>query len=259
MAARKPFAAIAAAAATSAISANDARAEARRQALLRAFHPHADDVTARAQRAYMKSTLPFFGLPKPLRTRLTKPVFQALPPIDHDDWLTTAQHLWRTTSHREQWYAALDWMALTAATSWPSLSTMEFFDEVIVSSSWWDIVDEVASQQVGALLVRFETPMRPLLLQYAHDDQLWRRRAAIICQLRRRHDLDLELLARCIRPSLGRKEFFLRKAIGWALRQASLHHADWVVTYVDEHHDELSPLSRREAIKHLVTSSTAKR
>ncbi len=120
-----------------------------------------------------------------------------------------------------------------------------------MTSSWWDIVDVVASNRVGPLLVRFPAQMRPLMLQYAHDEHMWRRRVSILCQLRRRESLDTELLERCIKPSLSSKAFFLRKAIGWALRQAARHHPDWVMTYVDEHVDALSPLSRREALKHL--------
>jgi len=239
--------------ATQQTASNDDRADARRQALVKAFREHGDDVTALAQQKYMKSTMPFYGLPKPLRSALTKPVFEATPPMDHDDWLTTAQHLWRTATHREQWYAALHWTSLKASTSWQTPATMALYDELIVTSSWWDIVDEVASNRVGTLLVRFEPQLKSLMLQYAIDDQIWRRRTAIICQLGRKDAIDLELLTTCIRPSLGRKEFFLRKAIGWALRQTARHHPDWVVSYVDEHHDDLSPLSRREALKHLAT------
>lgn len=201
----------------------------------------------------MKSARPFYGLPKPLRAALTTPIFKALPPVDHDDWLTTAQHLWRTTTHREQWYATLEWTALKAATPWQTPATMALYDELIVTSSWWDIVDEVAANRVGPLLVRFDKTLRPLLLQYAIDDQIWRRRTAILCQLRRKEHLDTALLERCLLPSLGRQVFFLRKAIGWALRQAARHHSDWVIDYVDRHHDALSPLSRREALKHLAT------
>ena len=72
---------------------NADRAEARREALVKAFREYADDVTAAAQQKYMKSTMRFYGLSTPLRATLTKPIFQAMPPLDHNDWLTTALHL----------------------------------------------------------------------------------------------------------------------------------------------------------------------
>jgi 3-methyladenine DNA glycosylase AlkD len=122
---------------------------------------------------------------------------------------------------------------------------------MIVTGAWWDYVDSLASHQVGGLLLLDPAAIRPRMLAWSRDRDMWKRRTSIICQLRFKADTDLELLAACIQPSLGSKEFFLRKAIGWALRQYAWVDPDWVVGYVDSHQAHLSPLSRREALKNL--------
>lgn len=87
--------------------------------------------------------------------------------------------------------------------------------------------------------------------EWAEDEHLWVRRSSIICQVGRRERVDLDLLAATIEPNLGDRDFFIRKAIGWALRDAARTHPDWVRAYVGRHAEALSGLSRREALKHL--------
>ena len=89
------------------------------------------------------------------------------------------------------------------------------------------------------------------MLAWSRDRDMWKRRTSIICQLRFKADTDLELLTACIEPSLDSKEFFLRKAIGWALRQYAWVDPDWVVAVRFCHASQLSPLSRREALKNV--------
>ena len=89
------------------------------------------------------------------------------------------------------------------------------------------------------------------MLGWAGDADMWKRRSAILCQLGAKADTDLALLEAAIAPSLGSKEFFLRKAIGWALRQYARTDPVWVARYVAAHEGELSPLSKREALKHI--------
>jgi 3-methyladenine DNA glycosylase AlkD len=100
--------------------------------------------------------------------------------------------------------------------------------------------------------------MRKTMLAWSRSSDLWKRRTSIICQMFFREQTDLSLLFQCIEPSLASKEFFLRKAIGWALRQLAKHDANAVLRYVDEHRAELSPLSQREALKHLSGAKSVK-
>ncbi len=120
--------------------------------------------------------------------------------------------------------------------------------ELIVTGAWWDYVDELA-HRAGDLLAGSPAEVRPVLLTWAGSHDTWLRRAAIIGQLGRREQTDLELLTAAIEAALGESEFFLRKAIGWALRDYARTDPDWVRSFADTR--ELSPLSRREALKHL--------
>jgi 3-methyladenine DNA glycosylase AlkD len=99
------------------------------------------------------------------------------------------------------------------------------------------------------LLVAYSAEMRPTLSAWARDPDRWLRRAAVICQVGLRSATEAELLSDAIGANLGDRDFFLRKAIGWALRDYSRTEPDWVRAFVATR--ELSPLSRREALKHL--------
>src|SRR5262249_35108704 len=113
------------------------------------------------------------------------------------------------------------------------------------------LVDSLASHQIGGLLRRYPVEMARTLRAWAAGDDIWKRRAAILAQLGFKRDTDRRLLYDCIEPSLGRKEFFLCKGIGWALRQYARTDAREVARYVRRHERLLSPLSRREALKNI--------
>ena len=125
------------------------------------------------------------------------------------------------------------------------------YEEMIVSGAWWDYVDTIASRRVGPILHRHPVPMKRLMRQWSRCDNIWKRRTSILCQLGSKSTTDLKLLYDCIEPSLAEKEFFLRKAIGWALRQHAWTDPKEVIRYVQERGDDLSPLSKREALKNM--------
>ena len=110
-------------------------------------------------------------------------------------------------------------------------------------------MDQLASKHVGHLLASNPTEIRPVLLSWAEDGDLWRRRSAILAQLRFRAGTDADLLFAVIEPSITEKQFFLRKASGWALREYSKTRPEVVAGYVATNHHRLSPLSRREAMR----------
>jgi 3-methyladenine DNA glycosylase AlkD len=129
------------------------------------------------------------------------------------------------------------------------MAALPLFDELIVTGAWWDFVDEVAAGMLGELLDREGAALAPVLRRWAHDDVMWRRRAAIVSQVRRKERTDLGLLYDCIEPSRGEGEFFLRKGIGWALRAYAWVDADEIERYCATH--ALSALSRREALRNV--------
>ena len=103
---------------------------------------------------------------------------------------------------------------------------------------------------MGAMLAAHPRPVKAVLREWAEDDDIWKRRTAILAQLRAKSETDTALLADAIRPSIGDPEFFLRKGIGWALREYSKTDPAWVLAFVAAN-PGLSVLSRREALKHL--------
>jgi 3-methyladenine DNA glycosylase AlkD len=209
---------------------------------------------AAGAQAYMKSAMPFYGVDSKTLRAGCKAVFAAHPLATPASWQGAALRLWREATHREERYVAVE---LTGARPYrkapfQALDALPMYEEMIVNGAWWDYVDAVAANRVGAYLLRAHPrEMKKTLLAWARGDDLWKRRSAIISQLTFKGDTDLTLLTRCIGPSLGRREFWLRKAIGWALRQHARTDPGWVIGYVEEHAAELSPLSRREALKHV--------
>lgn len=211
----------------------------------------ADAEKAAPMQAYMKSEMPFYGVQAKPRQALFRDVFQQYPLADAATWEATVLHLWRTARYREDRYAAIDLAGLRRYRPFRTPAVLPMYEEMIVVGAWWDLVDPLASAQVGEVLRRFPEKMKPEMRAWAVDEERWKRRTAIISQLGHKAETDTDLLHACIAPSMPEGDFFLRKAIGWALRQYARTDPDWVRTYVAAHEDRLSALSKREALKHL--------
>ncbi len=214
----------------------------------------ADPTRAPAMQAYMKSTMPYWGVPAPEQRRIFRAVFAAHPLPNAAAWRATLRTLWRDAAKREERYAAIELAGLRRYRDFEDLETLPLYEEWIVTGAWWDYVDAIASHRLGVLLRREPATMGRTMREWARDPHLWKRRAAILCQLGFRGDTDLALLDDCIEPNLADREFFMRKAIGWALRAYAWADPDAVVRYVTERRDRLSPLSKREALKHILKS-----
>jgi 3-methyladenine DNA glycosylase AlkD len=128
---------------------------------------------------------------------------------------------------------------------------MPLWRHLVVTGAWWDVVDDVASHLVGDVLAGHRRGATPTIRAWAVDADLWLRRTAVICQLGHQAETDLDLLRLAIEANVDDPSFWLRKAIGWALRQHARTDPDWVRAEVDRLGDRLSGLSRREALKHL--------
>ena len=170
------------------------------------------------------------------------------PPASTDELSATAAALWRDATHREERYAATALMDVPTARRLQTTALLPLYREMITMGAWWDHVDEV-SHRIGGLLLAFPSELAPILRSWAYDPDRWLRRSAVICQIGLKQATDTELLADTIGANLEDRDFFLRKAIGWALREYAKTDPEWVRTFVAAH--ELSPLSRREALKHL--------
>src|SRR3569623_87571 len=133
------------------------------------------------------------------------------------------------------------------------MDALAMYEEMVVTGAWWDHVDSI-SPRLLAILRAERGAMTRAMLEWAKGANMWKRRSAIICQLGAKAETDLALLEAAIAPSLGSREFFLRKAIGWALRQYARTNPAWVARYVAARDAELSPLSKREALKHIAAA-----
>jgi 3-methyladenine DNA glycosylase AlkD len=229
------------------LSAVDGLVDAVRAALAAA----ADPAKAPAMQAYMKSAMPYLGVPKPRRELALRPVLAVHRLATEPDWRAAVLRLWREAQFREERYAAI---ALTGERPYRAYWTPDLlpvYQEMIVTGAWWDYVDELASRRVGPLLAASPAALRPVMLRWSRAPDRWLRRTSIICQLGAKQHTDLDLLYACIDANLDDRDFFLRKAIGWALRHHARTDPDEVRRFVAARHDRLSPLSRREALRNV--------
>ncbi|MBO9602076.1 MAG: DNA alkylation repair protein [Novosphingobium sp.] len=211
----------------------------------------AEPARAPAMQAYMKSAMPYLGVSSVPRRRLCKALFAGLEWPSSAAWQAEVLAVWRGAEFREERYCAIELCALRSARRFHSTAALPMYEEMIVAGAWWDYVDEIAGHRLSEILRAEPAAMKRAMLEWAQGADMWKRRSAILCQLDAKGATDLDFLYACIAPSLSSKEFFLRKAIGWALRQYARTDPAEVARYVLEHAAQLSPLSRREATKHI--------
>lgn len=204
----------------------------------------ADAEDALAMSAYMRHQFSFLGIKKSRMRPLTKAFLKekALGPVD---WVFIST-CWQAPE-REFQYLAMDYLRIVKKQL--VQSDMERVKVLIETKSWWDTVDEL-SHVVGNLVIRFPELVSVIKL-WSVDSNFWLRRVAIIHQLTLKMSVNTKLLEEVIVANLGSKEFFINKAIGWALRDYAKYDEDWVKQCVLRYRNQLSPLSWREATKHL--------
>jgi 3-methyladenine DNA glycosylase AlkD len=220
------------------------------QVIRESLAAQANSERAAGQQAYMRSHLPYHGLAMPeVRTTMASLGRQYRLP-DAGAWQQAIRELWDGATHREQWYAALALARRRAYEPWArDLAAVELWEHLIRTGAWWDVNDEIAQHLIELMLAAHHIEMTAILRTWSTDADLWIRRVAILAQNGRRAGTDPDLLADCIAGSLADRDFFSRKAIGWALREYSKTDPVWVQAYVARHSDALSPLSTREALR----------
>lgn len=208
-----------------------------------------DPARARKMQAYMKSTLPYWGLPMAKARSTFRELTRGLTFASLADLEQWVRVLYGEATHREERYAALYLLTLRAAKPLLTAEALPLMEWLIVEGSWWDLVDDVANHHLCDLLDREPRATSALLRRWSRGDHLWLRRAAIVAQVLRHERTDTTLLFEVMLPAIEEKEFFLRKGIGWALRVAAREFPSEVRSFLEEHHETLSGLSRREAEK----------
>ena len=198
---------------------------------------------------YMKSEMPYRGVQTvPLR-KICRQVFADHPLAGFDDWTETVLEMWRRAEFREERYCAVELTGHKNYRDHQTMKALPMYEEMVVTGAWWDYVDNIAGHRLRDILVRYPSAIARHIRAWSRDADMWKRRSSIICQLRRGFDTDLDLLFDCIEENLADKEFFIRKAIGWALRDLAWFDLDTVERYVAENEARLSGLSKREALK----------
>lgn len=193
--------------------------------------------------AYLKNHFPFLGVPAPFRRAATKHLLKPEPSTVPE----IVRALW-ACDEREYHYVAIDILDKAAKALDPG-QTLLLIEDLAQRNSWWDSVDGLAG--IASDVLRRTPDQRSIVPHWSNHENFWINRLAILHQKGWRGDTDSAALFTICLAHAGNPEFFIRKAIGWALRDYAWAQPGVVQAFVDAHHDSLSPLTRREALKNI--------
>ncbi len=213
-------------------------------ALTTEFSQSANPALAKQQSAYLKHKFSFYGMKTPDRRALQKPFLAKDFLPSKDQAFKMVKTLWGKPQ-REYHYFAQE-LAFKYKKQ-PDPSDIELFEFLITNNSWWDTVDMIATKLVSNYFSNYPDKQQTFVQKWLGSGNIWLQRTAIIYQLKYKEKTDLRLLEHAISQSLGSKEFFINKAIGWALRDYSRRDPDWVIQITEKY--PLSNLSKREALR----------
>ncbi|WP_051994240.1 DNA alkylation repair protein [Paenilisteria rocourtiae] len=205
---------------------------------------HANSEQKQAMEQYMRNQFVFLGLRSPKRRVLYRNfIAECGKP---QDTISVAKKLYEQ-EEREFCYIAID--ILTKSVKKQSMDVIDFYEQLIQTEPWWDTVDLLASTLVGGHFAVYPELISTYNAKWIDGNDIWLARTAILFQLKYKEKTDAMLLFTNCEKWLGSEEFFIQKAIGWALRQYAKFDSEAVIDFVETH--DLAPLSRREALKHL--------
>ncbi|MFQ6609389.1 MAG: DNA alkylation repair protein [Fidelibacterota bacterium] len=213
--------------------------------LVERFKKSENPVRAKQQQVYMKNKMEYWGYSSGETRLIAAHVFKLYPPNNKDEYRRILLYLFKHGTRREEWYAAVFMARKYKKFIIPEL--INTYVEIVKISQWWDIVDSVASNLIGPALRDKE--LRDYLIPWIQDENMWIRRTALLTQLNYKDLTDFPLLKELILQVAHEQEFFIRKAIGWALRQYSYTNPKAVLRLIVEKGNQLSNLSIREAQK----------
>lgn len=214
------------------------------QVLESRFMAHADAEISLQMKKYMKDRFEFYGIKSPLRSKLYREHKKQFGLIPTDKKSKIVRCCWNAPQ-REWQYFAMEFLG--KETKKADQQLIELYEFMIVNKSWWDSVDYIAVNLVGPFLQKFPERISGLTEKWMDSGNMWLQRTCILFQLKYKSNTDTELLERFIIRLMDSKEFFIRKAIGWALREYSKTNPEYVKEFVLTH--QLSGLSHREALK----------
>jgi 3-methyladenine DNA glycosylase AlkD len=206
-----------------------------------------DPKNASYMKAYMKDKFEYLGVKTPERRTLTRPFLSNLSLPKVEELWSIVEELWELPEREYQYFA----MELVSKYSkFVEKRWINHFEALIIKKSWWDTVDFIAATLVGFYFRKFPEMIKSTTNSWMQSGNIWLQRSCILFQLKYKKDTDTELLSSFIQPLAISKEFFIAKAIGWALREYSKTNPGWVLDFVDN--NTLQPLSKKEAIRRII-------
>ncbi len=213
-----------------------------------------DSDRASQMQRYMKTNQLFYGVQAKVRKKLFKDASNRYPVGSRQDYEAVVRVLWKG-EFREEMYQALEvaegFRPYHQKTSWP------LYEHLVFTAPHWDTLDWIASRIIGPLVLK-DRSLEAYLDKWSDSDNFWVRRASLLSHLKHKAQTNTKLLRKTILKMAHEKEFFIRKAIGWVLRDYAYADPEWVVSFVTEFSDKLSNLSKKEAIKHIFAEGSHK-
>lgn len=214
--------------------------------LLTTLQQEANSANAVQMAAYMKNHFEFFGISTPKRRAISKVFFKEFKPINTQEIINTSLFLWQSVQ-RELHYIAIELLKFHRKKFDESI--IEVYEQLIVTNSWWDSVDSVCSNLLDYFFKKHPHKIKEITGKWNTSENFWLQRNSIMFQKFFNEKTDTELLSKYILNCNRSNEFFIQKAIGWALREYAYTNPNWVINFVAA--NELAKLSKREAMKHL--------
>lgn len=206
-----------------------------------------DPAKAPGMQAYMKTDQPFYGVPAPPRRKACKAIAKTFKGLTREEYEQIIFELWQG-DYREEMYQALEvarhYKMFQDKTSWP------IYEQLVYTATNWDTLDWIVGDLVSPLVLQHRE-LEQELIKWSHAENFWVRRASLLAHLRHKAQTNTHLLAETILRLCHEKEFFIRKAIGWVLRDYAYTNPAWVRAFVTAHEAKLSGLSKREALKRI--------
>ncbi len=216
------------------------------QPLIKLFEEHADPVYGSKMRAYMRNQFDYLGLPSPLRKKLATHFYTEYGYPDPSMLEAVVEECWELP-YREYKYFAMELMVRMKKKA--GHDAIHLYERLITDQSWWDTIDLIAPSLIGYHFQEYNEERLDYINKWINSGNIWLQRSCVLFQLKYKEDVDTRLMASIILRLKDSKEFFIRKAIGWMLREYSKSDPGFVVRFVQN--NELSGLSQQEALKWL--------
>ncbi|MGV2928402.1 DNA alkylation repair protein [Macrococcus capreoli] len=211
-----------------------------------AYEPLKNKSNQKTMESYMKNNFPFLGIKKSETAPIMKVLFKLGLPKTKDETKALVDDCFEQP---EREYHYIGMIILNKNEKQFDVTDLDYLKQLILTHSWWDSIDTIAPNIVGRIVLREREAGEAVMRQWNQSDNFWLQRASLLHQLKYKAQMNEALLTEMILHTKDEQKFFIRKAIGWVLREYSKTNAEFVTTFVDTH--ALSPLSQREALKWL--------